>query len=189
MTLNLAALAAALCVLVAGCAATPPAALPPVSEAALASGALVHEVVVPASADRVWAAFTTRQGLEGWMAAHADIELRVGGLLRTHYDPAGRLGDPKTIENLVASYDPQRMLTLRVHRAPEGFPFPGTVGQMWTVVYFAPEGPAATRVRTVSLGFTAETESQAMRRFFDRGNAYTLRKLQEHFSGPAAADR
>ena len=38
------------------------------------------------------------------------------------------------------------------------------------------------RVRTVGLGYGNDEESKKMRAFFDRGNAYTLQKLQEKFA-------
>lgn len=143
---------------------------------------LVHEGVVAAPLKEVWAAFTTKEGQESWMVAHSEVELKVGGLMRTHYDPKGKLGDPQTIENTIISYDPERMLSIRVTRAPEGFPFPEAVKGMWTVIYFEPAGPRATRVRFVGLGFGGDEESKKMRAFFDRGNAYTLKQLQERFA-------
>jgi hypothetical protein len=102
--------------------------------------------------------------------------------MRTHYDSKGRIGDPKTIENTIISYDPERMLSMRVTKPPEGFPFPDVVKGMWTVIYLEAAGPRATRVRFVGLGFGGDEESQKMRAFFDRGNAYTLKKLQERFA-------
>ena len=149
---------------------------------------LVHEGVVDAPVGEVWAAFTTAEGQESWMVAHSEFELKVGGLMRTHYDPKGTIGDPKTIENTVISYDPGRMLSIRVTKTPEGFPFPNAVKRMWTVIYFEPAGPRATRVRIVGLGFDGDEESKKMRAFFDRGNAFTLKKLQERFS-PKKSDK
>jgi uncharacterized protein YndB with AHSA1/START domain len=60
---------------------------------------LVHEAIVNAPLDQVWAAFTTREGLESWMAAHAEIELKLGGTMKTQYDPKGTIDDAKAIEN------------------------------------------------------------------------------------------
>ena len=122
------------------------------------------------------------------MVAHAEVDLRVGGLMRTHYDPKGALGDPATIENTIISFDPERMLSIKVTKTPEKFPFPTAVRGMWTVIYFAPAGPGATRVRIVGLGFGGDEESKKMRAFFDRGNAYTLKKLQERFA-PKRSDK
>lgn len=143
---------------------------------------LVHEGVVAAPVGEVWAAFTTGKGQESWMVAHSEVELKVGGRMRTHYDPKGVIGDPKTIENEVICYDPERMLSIRVTKPPEGFPFPNAVKGMWTVIYFEALSPRTTRVRFVGLGFGGDEESKKMRAFFDRGNAFTLRKLQERFA-------
>ena len=143
---------------------------------------LVHEGVVAAPVKDVWAAFTTKEGQESWMVAHSEIELKVGGLMRTNYDPKGKIGGPGTIENTITSYDPERMLSIMVTKTPEGFPFPNAVKSMWTVIYFEAAGPRTTRVRFVGLGFGSDEESVKMRAFFDRGNAYTLKKLQERFA-------
>jgi hypothetical protein len=59
---------------------------------------------------------------------------------------------------------------------------------MWTVIYFEAAGPRTTRVRIVGLGFGGGAESERMRAFFDRGNAYTLKKLQERFA-PKRSDK
>jgi uncharacterized protein YndB with AHSA1/START domain len=146
-------------------------------------GPIVHEGIVEASLERVWTAFTTSEGLRSWLAPHAEIDLRIGGLMRTNYNPQGQLGDPQTIENTILSFEPGRMLSIRVSRAPDSFPFPNAVRDMWSVVYFAEAGPSRTTVREVSLGFSADEESQRMRAFFNQGNATTLHQLQKHFAG------
>ena len=143
---------------------------------------IVSEVVVEASVETVWAAWTTGEGLRAWLAPHAEIDLRLGGLMRTNYNPQGTLGDPQTIENSILSFEPGRMLSIRVTKFAPDFPFPNAVGDMWTVIYLEPAGGGRTRVRVVGLGFGADDESERMRAFFDRGNAVTLRQLQNHFS-------
>lgn len=148
---------------------------------------LVHEGVVSAPVDQVWAAFTTREGLESWMVAHARIELKIGGKMQTQYNPQGAIDDAKAIENTILSYEPMRMLSFRVTKAPDTFPFPNAIKNMWTVVYFIPEGDRATRIREVCLGFGHDDESKKMREFFDRGNAITLQNLQKHFAPKTGA--
>jgi len=83
--------------------------------------------------------------------------------------------------------DLQRMLSFKVAKAPQGFPFPKAVTNMWTVVYFEPQGQHATRVRGVSLGFGDDEESTKMREFFNRGNAVTLEGLQKRFAAKPQA--
>ena len=149
---------------------------------AQATGPIVAEVVVEAPVDAVWAGWTTSDGLRSWLAPHADIDLRVGGLMRTNSRAQGALGDPHTIENAVLSFEPGRMLSIKVAKPPAGFPFPTAVLEMWTVIYFDAGGTGRTRVRVVSLGFQPSEESQKMRAFFERGNVTTLEQLQRHFS-------
>ena len=143
---------------------------------------IVSEAIVEAPLDAVWAAWTTSDGLRSWLAPHATIDLRVGGLMRTNSNPRGALDDPQTIENRVLSYDPGRMLSIKVARAPDAFPFPKAIQEMWTVIYFEEVGTGHTKVRVVGLGFLPNDESQKMRTFFERGNATTLEGLQRHFS-------
>lgn len=143
---------------------------------------IAHEGIMEASVDDVWRAWATSDGLRSWLAPHAEIDLRVGGLMRTNYSAQGALGDPQTIENTVLSFEPRRMISIKVAKAPAGFPFPNAIRQMWTIIYFEAAGPGRTNVREVSLGFEADEESQKMRAFFDQGNAATLKQLQRHFT-------
>ena len=145
---------------------------------------LVTEGVVNAPVQAVWQAWTTTAGLKSWLAPHADIDLRLGGLMRAHYDPKGTLGDPGTIENRVLAYEPERMLAIQVARAPENFPFKAEVGSMWTVLHFQPTAEGGTQLRIVGLGFGADEAAQRMKEFFRRGNAFTLQQLQKHFATP-----
>ncbi len=143
---------------------------------------IVCEGIVEAPLEAVWGAWTTGDGLRSWLAPHAEIDLRVGGRMRANYNAQGTLDDPQTIENAVLSFEPRRMISIRVAKTPEGFPFPNAIQHMWTVMYFEPAGSGRTHVRVVGLGFRPDEESQKMRAYFDRGNAITVQQLQRHFS-------
>lgn len=143
---------------------------------------LVHEGTVKASVADVWMVFTTKPGLESWMTSHAEIELKIGGVMKTQYDPNGTVDDATAIHNTILSYDPLSMLSFHVSKAPEKFPFPTAIKDMWTVVYFEPKGEKETFVRFVCSGFNETSESIKMRDFFDKGNGYTLQELQKRFS-------
>ena len=142
-----------------------------------------HEGIVEAPPHHVWAAFTTSAGLRAWLAPHAEIDLKVGGLMRTNYNPQGQLGDAGTIENVILSFEPERMISIKVAKPPANFPFPTAVREMWTVLYFSPAGTFRTNIREVTLGFGPDPESQRMRAFFSHGNASTLSQLQRYFAG------
>ncbi len=148
---------------------------------AAATESVVTEGTVDAPVAQVWVAFTTGEGLRSWMAPHADIDLRVDGLMRVNYRAEGTLGDASTIVNRVLSFEPLRMLSIRVAKAPDDFLFPAAIQAMWTVIHFDALADARTRLRVVSMGFTPDDESQRMKAFFERGNAFTVTRLQERF--------
>lgn len=142
----------------------------------------VTEGVIDATPEAVWAALTTKEGLEAWNVAHAQVELKVGGRMLTHYDPKGKIGDPNTIENIILSFEPERMLSIRVGTPPATFPFKTAVRDVWTVIRLEPDGAGRTRLTLTGLGYGPDEESRKLREFFEKGNAYTLRKLQGHFA-------
>lgn len=146
---------------------------------------IVSEGVINAPVAAVWAAFTTPEGLRAWLAPHAEVDLRIDGMMRTNYNPDGRLGDAGTIENRILAYEPERLLVIRVAKPPANFPFKDVVADMWTVIHFLPGPEGKTVLRTVGLGFDGREQSQKMKAFFQRGNDYTVAKLQERF--PAAS--
>lgn len=152
------------------------------------SGPLVSEGVIEAPVAEVWAAFTTQKGLEAWMVPHAEIDLRVGGKMLTHYDPAGTLGDPNTIENTILSFEPNRMLSIKATKAPASFPFKASLESMWSVLYFSEIEPSKTHIRCVGLGYGEDEESQKLRSHFEHGNAYTIRQLQAYFARGAKVE-
>jgi len=149
--------------------------------AAPAQQPLVTAGVVGAPIDSVWAAYSTKAGLESWMAAHASFDLRVGGKMQVVYAASATVGDASTIENTILAYEPQRMLAIKVTKWPADFPFPNAIQHMWTVVYFESVDARTTRIREVSMGFGPDEESQKMRQFFERGNQVTLEALKKRF--------
>lgn len=151
------------------------------------TGVLRHQGIVDAPLAEVWKAWTTQEGIESWMVAHAQIDLRIGGKMLTHYDPQGTLGDPNTIENTILSFEPNRMFSIRATNPPEKFPFKEVLKDMWTVIYFDESGADRTLLTIVGMGFRDDELSQKMREHFDKGNAWTLKKLQQKFAPNTSA--
>lgn len=151
------------------------------SHSALAAEPQVTEGFINASTPEVWRIFTTAEGYKQTGVAHAEIDFKVGGAIRSHYDPKGRLGDPKTIVNEILAYEPERMLAIRIKQAPADFPFLTAIPGTWTVIYFTPAGENMTQVRIVGLGYTDDAQSQAMRKFFSDGNRWTLDHIAKSY--------
>ena len=154
--------------------------------AANATDELVTEGTIAAPVEKVWEAFATKEGQESWNVSHAEIELKVGGKMKTHYDPKGQIGDPNTIENTILCFEPNRMMAIQCANPPMNFPYKDAIKSMWTVLYFEDAGPSLTKLRIVGVGYGDDDESRKLRAFFDKGNSYTLKKLEEKFAKKAA---
>lgn len=141
----------------------------------------VTEGFINTSTAEVWRLFTSSEGYKLTGVAHAEVDLRIGGSIRTHYDPQGRLGDPQTIVNEILAYEPERMLAIRIKQPPAGFPYGNAIEGTWTVIYMNPAGDHMTQVRIIGLGYTDQPQSQAMRKFFSEGNRWTLDHIAKQY--------
>ena len=147
----------------------------------------VNEATLDAPVAAVWKVWTSGEGYKLVGVALAEVDFRIGGLIRSRYSAAGALGDDETIENRILAYEPQRMIAIRIERPPKSFPFREAWKSTWTVITLSEFENNRTRVRVASMGYGTNQESAAMRNFFERGNAATLKTLQRHFQSDAAA--
>ena len=148
----------------------------------VAAPSFVNEGIVNAPIAEVWKVWSTSQGYRALGVALADVDLRLGGLIRSRYGADGVLGDEQTIENEILAYEPPRMIAIRIHKPPANFPFKEAWKRTWTVVTLTPLDDNRTLVHATSLGFGTDPESQAMREFFERGNDQTIKTLAAHFA-------
>lgn len=168
--------------LAAPAAPAPPPAVPQAVHAApLAAPSHVEEGIVDAPMDDVWKVWSTPEGWRIAGVAKADLDFRPGGIIRTHYREDGVLGDPGTIENRILAYEPPRMLAIQIAKPPATFPFQHAWREPWTVITLTDVGAGRTKVRVASVGFGTDEESRTMLGFFEKGNHWTLQKIQEHF--------
>lgn len=151
------------------------------SEAAVDTSPLVHEGIVNAPPEEVWKVWSTAEGFKAFGVAQVRMDFRVGGLIESHYDPKGTLGDEGTIVNQIIGYDPGRVMMWRIHQPPKGFPFKEAWKGTWSVATMTDLGGGRTHLRLAGCGYTADPEAQAMRKFFQSGNAWSMQKLQSHF--------
>ncbi len=146
----------------------------------------VTEGIVNAPIDEVWRVFSTPEGFKQLGVAKCDMDFRIGGLIRTHYNPEGVLGDEGTIQNQILAFEPGRMLAFHIHQPPKGFPFKEAWKTSWSVVTLTDLGDQRTNVRLAGLGYDASEESQKMREFFKAGNAYVMKVLQSKYDAQTA---
>lgn len=142
----------------------------------------VNEGIVNAPIHEVWKVWSTSEGYRTLGVALAEVDLRVGGAIRSRYSADGVLGDDQTIENEILAYEPPRMMAIRIRTVPKNFPFKEAWKHTWTVVTSTPLDADRTLVRVASLGYGTDPESQAMRRFFERGNEDTIKTMAARFA-------
>jgi len=150
---------------------------------------LTHEAIIHAPVAEVWRMFTTDEGAQRWMAPKAKFDLRVGGSMRTSYNPESNLEDEDTIVNRILAYEPERMLAMRNEQAPRGFARVEQFQQTWSVMYFEPVdaiGGERTRLRVVGLGYGDGPEWEQLLMFFEIGNQQLIDVLASLY--PAADD-
>jgi uncharacterized protein YndB with AHSA1/START domain len=143
----------------------------------------VNEGVVNAPIQEVWKVLSTSEGYKVLGPAQAEVDLRIGGTIRSRYSADGPLGDAETIENLILAFEPPTMIAIRIQKPPASFPFKEAWKRSWTVMTLIPLDGGRTRLRSASLGFGTDEESVAMRRFFERGNQQVIDNIQKHFAG------
>lgn len=145
----------------------------------------VNEGTIQAPIAEVWKVFSTSEGYRAVGVALAEVDLRVGGVIRSRYKANGALGDDETIENAILAYEPPNMIALRIQKPPKTFPFKEAWRQPWTVMTLRDLGAGRTHMRVTSLGYGTDPDSVAMRKFFEHGNQETIETLRKHFAGSA----
>lgn len=143
---------------------------------------LRFELTVDAPVEQVWEAFTTKAGIESWMVPLGDVDLRVGGLMRTNYNREGTFDDASAIAHRIMSFEPNRMMAFQVVKFPEGFPHVEASKGTWNVVRLEGVGEKRTRVVLTGAGLREGPQVDQMVQFFQAGNRWTLEQLRKKFA-------
>jgi uncharacterized protein YndB with AHSA1/START domain len=115
-----------------------------ISAPAAAERFIEKKVVIKASLDEAWNAWTTREGVVGFFAPEAEVDAKVGGAFHIYFDPKAEPGARGADDARFLALQPTRMLSFD-WTAP---PYLNEVRNQRTVVIvrFAAAGPKQTRV-------------------------------------------
>ncbi len=130
---------------------------------------LVQSYTVDAPIGEVWAAYTTSEGWMAWAAPKAEVDLRVGGTIRTAY--AGEIGGEQTNTLRIVNYVPERLLTLRADLS-KNWPeiMQKDAENLSNVILFEDDGEGGTRVESYGIGYTDAPEYERLMGFFIDAN-------------------
>jgi uncharacterized protein YndB with AHSA1/START domain len=141
---------------------------------------LVQEVLVEAPVSAVWAAYTTAEGWTAWAAPKAEVDLRVGGTIRTAYGDV-EVGEDGTNTLHILNYVPEVLLTLR---ADVGENWPDVLKQdadkLSNVILFDAVSEERTRIRSFGIGYGDSPEYESLMQFFISANEGLFAELKDY---------
>ena len=163
-------------------AAPPPPDLPPLPPLP-PERALHKQVRVAAPQAAVWQAWTSREGIESFMAPQAEVDARVGGAFHIHFNPFAPPGQRGADDMRFLALQPPQMFSVDWN-APPSLPA-ARAQRTLVVVRIVPDGPDASLVRLFHAGWGDGGEWDAALTYFDRAWDQVLGQLQQRFAaGP-----
>lgn len=144
---------------------------------------LRKEIVVPASLEQVWNAWTTAEGVKTFFSSEAKVELVVGGSFEIYFLLDAPYGSRGSEDCRVLSYLPMEMLSFSWN-APAEF---GRLRNKHTVVVlqFEEVEPGKVTVVLSQLGWGKGEDWDRLYHYFDKAWAYVLGNLKKRFvAGP-----
>jgi uncharacterized protein YndB with AHSA1/START domain len=149
------------------------------------------QIDVPATIDRVWAAWTTSEGARSFFAPRARIDTRLLGPYELLFsdDEEAQPGEQGSEGCRVLSFLPGRMISFEWNAPPEFGEL--RVQHTFVVVELEPVSgdetatEPLTRVRLSHLGYGKGAEWERLRDYFERAWWIVLSRLHERFvNGP-----
>jgi uncharacterized protein YndB with AHSA1/START domain len=141
------------------------------------------EVVVNATLDQAWDAWTTREGITSFFVPDARIEPRVGGAFHIYFDPTAEPGMKGADDMRFMALQPKKMLSFDWNAPPS---LPEVRKQRsFVVVRFEPVNERQTRVLLHHTGWGDGGEWDKAYAYFDRAWGHVLSSLKQRFeTGP-----
>lgn len=153
------------------------------SQATAAERAIDKSVVVNATLDQVWAAWTTREGIVSFFAPDAQIEPRVGGAFHIHMDQGAPPGARGADDMRFMALQPRKMISFD-WKAPPSLP-EARAQRTFVTVRFAPLTDTTTQVTLHHTGWGEGGEWDKAYAYLDRAWGAVLANLQKRFvQGP-----
>ena len=141
------------------------------------------EIVLDATVEQVWQAWTTREGIVSFFAPDANVEASAGGPFHIYIDPLGAPGMKGADEMRYMAIQPMRMLSFDWNAPPS---LPEVRKQRtFVVLRFEPVGERQARLTLTHIGWGEGGEWDKAYAYFDRAWGNVLGNLKKRFeTGP-----
>jgi uncharacterized protein YndB with AHSA1/START domain len=148
-----------------------------------AERAIEKEVVVAATPEQAWEAWTTRAGITSFFAPDARIDARPDGAFEVWFDPGAAPGARGADDMRFLALQPPRMLSFTWNAPPH---LPQVRGhRTFVVVRLEPAAERQTRVTLHHTGWGDGGEWDQAYAYFDRAWGHVLGNLKKRFdAGP-----
>ena len=148
-----------------------------------AERAIDKEVVVAATLDQAWDAWTTREGIVSFFAPDASIEARVGGAFQIYIDPGAAPGAKGADDMRFLALQPKKMISFDWNAPPHLAE--ARQQRTFVIVRFAPVDDKSTRVTLHHTGWGEGGEWDKAYAYFDRAWGNVLGGMKSRFEkGP-----
>ena len=148
-----------------------------------AERALDKEVLVAASVDQLWDAWTTREGITSFFSPDARIDGRVGGAFQIYMDPGAEPGLKGADDMRYLALQPKRMLSFDWNAPPHLAE--ARQQRTFVIVRFEPASEQSTKVTLHHVGWGDGGEWDETFAYFDRAWGFVLANLKLRFEkGP-----
>jgi len=140
---------------------------------------LYQSVKINAPVSKVWAAYTTSVGYSSWAASKANIDLRVGGTIKSIYSDDKSIGEEGTITLNIINYVPEKVLTLRAELSSKWPKFmQEDADNLMNIIVFESIGEKQTLINSYGSGYRDIPEYLEIIKFFIPANEFLLNKLK-----------
>lgn len=139
-------------------------------------------IVVPININETWKLFTTDEGLKKWIAPVAKIDMKIGGSIKTNYDPDKTVDDTTSIKLDIVNYIEYEMLTLKVN-LNNNFP-PEAKREdknLQEILQFVKVDDNKTKIISSMVGWGQGSHWDKTYSFFEKGNDWTYKEILKLF--------
>ncbi|MCB0656971.1 MAG: SRPBCC domain-containing protein [Saprospiraceae bacterium] len=144
---------------------------------------LVQTITLPATVTQVWNAYTTESGWKGWVTPVVEMDFRINGTIKSHYDSTAHIGDKGTIVTHILNYVPHRQITMQAELT-ENFPefMQSDAANLYSIVTFESLDNNRSKLTNYGIGYKNEKKWLDLLQFFIRGNEQSLLQLKKYLS-------
>lgn len=140
-------------------------------------------IVVPATVDQAWDAWTTREGIISFFAPDAKIEPKVGGAFHIYINPLAEPGMKGADDMKFMALQPKQMLSFDWNAPPHLAE--ARQQRTFVVVRFAPVSDKETRVSLHHTGWGDGGDWDKAYAYFDKAWGNVLANMKKRFeTGP-----